>query len=84
MKYMVDKGIAEARLSAAGYGPKRPIADNNTADGRQRNRRVEFHIVNKVEPGKPGAPGGLAPGSNEGGHDAPTPPSDNDPPAPSP
>lgn len=71
MKYMVEKGIAADRLSAAGYGPKRPIADNNTADGRQRNRRVEFHIVNKVEPTKPG---GLAPGSSEGGRDAPTPP----------
>ena len=81
MRYMVEKGIAADRLSAAGYGPKRPIADNNTADGRQRNRRVEFHIVNKVEPTKPG---GLAPGSNEGGRDAPTPPEGADPPAPSP
>ncbi|MFS8068670.1 MAG: OmpA family protein, partial [Byssovorax sp.] len=52
MKYMVEHGIEESRLSAAGYGPKRPIADNNTADGRQRNRRVEFHIVSKVEPVK--------------------------------
>ena len=76
MKYMIDKGIAADRLSAAGYGPKRPIADNNTAGGRQRNRRVEFHIVNKVEVAKPGVPGGLAPGSSEGGRDAPTPPSD--------
>ena len=85
MKYMVEKGIAADRLSAAGYGPKRPIADNNTADGRQRNRRVEFHIVSKVEPTKAGAPNGLAPGSNEGGRDAPTPPpADADPPAPSP
>jgi OOP family OmpA-OmpF porin len=71
MKYMVEHSIEEGRLSAAGYGPKRPIADNNTADGRQRNRRVEFHIVNKVEPAKPGAPNGLAPGSGEGGKDAP-------------
>ncbi len=84
MKYMVEKGIAADRLSAAGYGPKRPIADNNTADGRQRNRRVEFHIVNKVEPAKPGAPGGLAPGSKEGGRDAPAAPAADDPPAPAP
>ncbi len=55
MKYMVEHGIEESRLSAAGYGPKRPIADNNTADGRQRNRRVEFHIVSKVEPTRTGA-----------------------------
>ena len=73
LKYMVEHGIAEGRLSAAGYGPKRPIADNNTADGRQRNRRVEFHIVNAVEPAKPAAPGSLAPGSGEGSREAPAP-----------
>jgi OmpA-OmpF porin, OOP family len=46
MKYIIDHGIAANRLAAAGFGPKRPIADNNTADGRQKNRRVEFHIRN--------------------------------------
>jgi OOP family OmpA-OmpF porin len=44
MKYLTEKGIDAGRLSALGFGPKRPIADNNTNDGRQRNRRVEFHI----------------------------------------
>jgi OmpA-OmpF porin, OOP family len=44
MKYLTEKGIDGGRLSAQGFGPKRPIADNNTNDGRQRNRRVEFHI----------------------------------------
>jgi outer membrane protein OmpA-like peptidoglycan-associated protein len=43
-QYIVDKGIDAGRLTAQGFGPKRPIADNNTADGRQKNRRVEFHI----------------------------------------
>jgi OmpA-OmpF porin, OOP family len=43
-QYIVDKGIDGGRLTAQGFGPKRPIADNNTADGRQKNRRVEFHI----------------------------------------
>jgi OOP family OmpA-OmpF porin len=52
MKYIVDHGVDAGRLSAAGYGPKRPIADNNTGDGRQKNRRVEFHIRNnKIEGG---------------------------------
>ena len=45
MRYLIEKGGIDAgRLSAQGFGPRRPIADNNTADGRQKNRRVEFHI----------------------------------------
>jgi outer membrane protein OmpA-like peptidoglycan-associated protein len=59
--YLIDKGgIDAARLSAAGYGPRRPIADNNTADGRQKNRRVEFHITEQAGQGgqKPQEQGG--------------------------
>ncbi|APR79569.1 Flagellar motor rotation protein MotB [Minicystis rosea] len=48
MKYLVEHGIDGGRLSAKGYGPKRPLADNNTNDGRQRNRRVEFHITDQA------------------------------------
>jgi outer membrane protein OmpA-like peptidoglycan-associated protein len=44
MKYIVDHGIAQGRLDAQGFGPSRPIAPNETEAGRQRNRRVEFHI----------------------------------------
>lgn len=47
MAYIVGHGIVGDRLSAQGFGPKRPIADNNTVDGRQKNRRVEFHIKNQ-------------------------------------
>lgn len=49
MQYLIDKGIDAGKLSAAGFGPRKPIADNNTADGRQKNRRVEFHIRDKAE-----------------------------------
>lgn len=49
MQYLIDKGIDAKRLSAQGFGPSRPIADNNTPNGRQTNRRVEFHIREKTE-----------------------------------
>lgn len=40
--YLVSKGVNGANLSARGYGPDRPVADNNTANGRAENRRVEL------------------------------------------
>jgi outer membrane protein OmpA-like peptidoglycan-associated protein len=44
VKWLVAHGIDKARLTSQGFGPDRPIADNNTDAGRQENRRVEFHI----------------------------------------
>ena len=45
-KYLLGKGIAENRISAIGYGPEKPIADNKTADGRSKNRRTEMVVRN--------------------------------------
>jgi hypothetical protein len=44
MQWLVYHGVSRDRLTSSGYGPDKPIADNNTDAGRQRNRRVEFHI----------------------------------------
>jgi outer membrane protein OmpA-like peptidoglycan-associated protein len=40
--WLVNKGIAADRIGAKGYGPDNPVASNKTADGRQKNRRIEF------------------------------------------
>lgn len=40
--YMVSKGVPESRLTTRGYGIENPVATNDTAEGRARNRRVEL------------------------------------------
>ena len=45
MRYLTDHGIDIYRLSSIGFGEDRPIDTNDTAEGRQRNRRVEFVIT---------------------------------------
>jgi OOP family OmpA-OmpF porin len=39
--YLISKGIDAARIKAAGYGQERPIASNDTEEGRAQNRRIE-------------------------------------------
>jgi outer membrane protein OmpA-like peptidoglycan-associated protein len=54
VKWLTDHGIDKSRLKPKGFGETRPIDDNETPEGRQRNRRVEFHITEgKVEQDKP-------------------------------
>ena len=43
-RYLIDRGVRADRLTAAGYGEERPAADNATREGRQKNRRTEFHV----------------------------------------
>ncbi|MBF7689055.1 OmpA family protein [Acinetobacter rathckeae] len=43
--YLVEKGISADRLQAVGYGADNPVADNATAEGRFKNRRIEFKVI---------------------------------------
>ncbi len=45
MTYILSKGIAPERITSRGYGENVPVATNETDEGRQLNRRVEFTIV---------------------------------------
>ena len=42
--YLAKKGVDASRLVSAGYGETQPVADNKTAAGRQKNRRVELKL----------------------------------------
>ena len=42
MAWLTSHGIAASRLSAKGWGSSKPVEDNNTEDGRAKNRRVEL------------------------------------------
>jgi OOP family OmpA-OmpF porin len=43
--YMVSKGIETNRVYTEGKGEKQPVANNKTADGRAKNRRVEIEVI---------------------------------------
>jgi outer membrane protein OmpA-like peptidoglycan-associated protein len=45
--YLISKGIDKKRISYAGYGSSKPISTNDTEEGKQQNRRVEFVLKKK-------------------------------------
>jgi outer membrane protein OmpA-like peptidoglycan-associated protein len=44
-KYLVEHGVADARVEYRGAGPDEPVDTNKTAAGRAKNRRIEFTIL---------------------------------------
>lgn len=77
VRFLVEKaGIDPRRIGAVGYGENQPIADNRTADGRSRNRRISVTVLEddrllESPAAKPAAPVNTAPPAPQ--PDAPTP-----------
>ncbi len=71
LSYLVDfAGIDEARLCVAGYASQRPLADNDSPQGRSQNRRVDIVVLNQIEP--PISPDPVEAGDPSEEHDPPT------------
>jgi len=49
-QYLINAGVDPSRVEWEGFGEARPIASNQTADGKAQNRRVEFHVINPDAP----------------------------------
>jgi len=65
--YMVAQGIADERIITIGYGSDKPIGDNKTAKGREKNRRIEFRLLTSADT----APAAGAPAAAPAGAAAP-------------
>jgi len=48
-KWLVKHGLAKSRITSFGFGKTRPLVPNDSDQNRQRNRRVEFHIIPKTD-----------------------------------
>jgi outer membrane protein OmpA-like peptidoglycan-associated protein len=62
--FLIKQGVQPDNITAAGYGKSRPVADNNTASGRQQNRRVEMVVSGDaigVHEGAPAVTGTASP-----------------------
>jgi flagellar motor protein MotB len=56
VRYLLFQGFDPQKLAAIGYGESRPIAENTTAEGKMKNRRIEFTVVTMEETNTPETP----------------------------
>jgi OOP family OmpA-OmpF porin len=65
--FLTAAGIDETRVSTVGYGPDKPIEDNGTKTGQEKNRRIEFRLLGadeKINLAEPPGPSSAAPGTD--------------------
>jgi outer membrane protein OmpA-like peptidoglycan-associated protein len=65
--YFVKQGIAPERIITIGYGPDKPIGDNKSKGGAEKNRRIEFRLISAEEAGaaaRSSSPSPPAPGAS--------------------
>lgn len=48
-KFLIENGVSAGRLSAAGYADTQPVSENDTAEGRAKNRRIEIALVPNLD-----------------------------------
>jgi outer membrane protein OmpA-like peptidoglycan-associated protein len=48
MHYMISQGVKTNLVSARGFGEAKPVASNQTEQGRAKNRRVELTVANRM------------------------------------
>ena len=65
MQYLIGRGVAAERMSAHGYGESTPVADNETDEGRELNRRVELKVTASAPATAPVAEASAAPAAVE-------------------
>ena len=49
IEFLMSRGLPAARFNPRGYGEHRPVAGNDTAEGRAKNRRIEISLIRKLE-----------------------------------
>lgn len=48
-RYLLSQGVSRRQLTSRGWGPRQPVASNDSAEGRAKNRRVEFRVLGDRE-----------------------------------
>jgi outer membrane protein OmpA-like peptidoglycan-associated protein len=57
-QYLIGRGVDAGRITSKGFGKSKPVASNDTEEGREQNRRVELKVVDNTGAGASGAEAG--------------------------